>query len=139
MGEQVRRCGVRAVKQARVQSWHEIESFLTDLRPNPFQVIIKPIRSAGSDNVYLCKSREDLRQKFELIMGAQNQLGMSNEALVVQEYLQGKEYVVDSVSRNGKHKIVAVWEYDKRTANGHDFVVSLAADESCAVNHFIAN
>jgi hypothetical protein len=36
-----------------------------------------------------------------------------NDAVVVQEYLTGVEYVVDTVSRHGKHKVVALWAYDK--------------------------
>jgi biotin carboxylase len=122
MGEAVRRAGVRAVKQARVQSWSELEAFLEDLRPNPFKLVLKPIRSAGSDNVYLCESSAEAKQKFEQIIGSQNQLGFQNEAVVAQEFLDGKEYVVDGVSRDGKHKIIAIWEYDKRTFNGFNFV-----------------
>ena len=38
------------------------------------------------------------------------------------EYLDGAEYVVDSVSRDGEHRICAIWEYDKRNANGTNFV-----------------
>lgn len=38
------------------------------------------------------------------------------------EYLDGVEYVVDSVSRDGEHRICAIWEYDKRRANGTNFV-----------------
>jgi len=41
---------------------------------------------------------------------------------VVQEFLEGKEYVVDSVSRNGVHKVITIWEYDKRACNGTNFV-----------------
>lgn len=40
----------------------------------------------------------------------------------MQEYLEGVEYVVDIVSREGQHKVVAVWEYDRRPVNGAGFV-----------------
>ena len=110
MGECVRRHGVRATKQARVQSWPEVQTFISDLRANPFRVIIKPIRSSGSDHVYLCHSEQELRLHFDAILGQKNQLGFVNDAVVVQEFLEGKEYVVDSVSRRGQHKIVALWE-----------------------------
>ena len=40
----------------------------------------------------------------------------------MQEFLRGTEYVVDSVSHEGEHKCVAIWEYDKRPANGAQFV-----------------
>lgn len=43
---------------------------------------------------------------------------MKNEGVLVQEFLSGTEYVVDCVSRDGVHKVTAIWEYDKRPANG---------------------
>ena len=39
-----------------------------------------------------------------------------------QELLEGPEYVVDQVSRDGLHKTVMVWSYEKGQANGRDFV-----------------
>lgn len=51
-----------------------------------------------------------------------NGLGGVNEGALVMEYLDGTEYVVDSVSRDGVHRICAIWEYDKRKVNGANFV-----------------
>ena len=42
--------------------------------------------------------------------------------MLVQEYLEGQEYVVDMVSRDGVHKVVAIWAYDRRPVNGAGFV-----------------
>ena len=39
-------------------------------------------------------------------MGKTNVLGLVNECVLVQEYLEGEEYVVDMVSREGEHKVV---------------------------------
>jgi len=122
MGEAVRRSRVRAVKQARVQNKDQVENFLRQLKPEPFRVVIKPISSAGSDNVYLCRSKEELMMRFDQIIGGTNQLNLPNHAVVVQEYLEGREYVVDTVSLDGKHKLCAIWMYDKRSANGAAFV-----------------
>ena len=43
-------------------------------------------------------------------------------AVLCQEFLKGTEYVVDHVSRDGVHKTMMVWVYDKRPTNGGDFV-----------------
>jgi hypothetical protein len=51
-----------------------------------------------------------------------NGLGQLNANVLVQEYLLGTEYVVDKVSIDGVHKIVAIWQYDKRAVNGAPFV-----------------
>ena len=56
-------------------------------------------------------------------MGKVNALGMVNEGVLVQEYLSGIEYVVDTVSLNGQHTCCALWEYDRRPTNGAGFVL----------------
>ena len=41
---------------------------------------------------------------------------------VLQEFLRGKEYVLDHVSVDGVHKAVMICVYDKRLVNGTAFV-----------------
>ena len=122
MGETVRSAGVRAVKQLKTSKWGEVEAYLQAWNPQPFKVILKPVDSAGSDGVTLCQSMEECQKAFGDIIGKTNVLGLVNEQLLVQEYLEGTEYVVDMVSREGEHKCVAIWEYDRRAANGAGFV-----------------
>ncbi len=118
MGEQVRRSGVRAVKQANVTTWEQCELFLADLDPSPFQVIIKPVASAGSDGVYLCRSVEEVRSHFDELLGEVSHYGGLNRSLLLQEFLSGDEYVIDTVSLDGVHKCSAVWRYKKLPLNG---------------------
>ena len=40
----------------------------------------------------------------------------------MQEFASGTEYAIDIVSKNGQHKVAALWRYDKRQANGASFV-----------------
>ena len=133
MGEAVRAAGVRAVMQRRASTWAEIEAFLTEWQPSPYNVIVKPMESAGSDDVTLCHSEAAVKAAFGNIMGKVNSLGCVNEGVLVQEYLQGTEYVVDTVSLAGAHKCVALWEYDRRPTNGAGFVLHgqrlMTADE----------
>jgi len=133
MGETVRASGVRAVKQLKASSWGEIEIFLAEWQPSPFKVIVKPLDSAGSDDVTLCCSLGEVQAAFGNIMGKVNGLGLVNSFVLVQEYLEGQEYVIDTVSLEGQHKVVAIWAYDRRPANGAHFVCRgqrlLTADE----------
>ena len=122
MGETIRSAGIRAVKQLRASSWEEINSWITEWNPSPFKLIVKPLNSAGSDSVTLCINIDEVMNAFTSIMGKHNHLGLSNCAVLVQEFLEGTEYVIDSVSRDGDHKIIAIWEYDRRPVNGANFV-----------------
>lgn len=122
MGETIRAAGVRAVKQLRATTWGEIDGWIKEWNPSPFKVIVKPMDSAGSDDVTLCQSHKEVQDAFGNIMGKINGLGLVNKAVLVQEYLEGQEYVVDMVSREGVHKVAAIWAYDRRPANGAHFV-----------------
>jgi biotin carboxylase len=122
MGETVRAAGVRAVRQQRATEWAAVKAFLDEWQPNPFLAVVKPIQSAGSDDVFKCSSEAEVKEAFDKINGAINMLGVANEGVLVQEFLAGKEFVVDSVSRDGVHKVTAIWEYDKRSVNDANFV-----------------
>ena len=84
-------------------------------------VIVKPDASIASDEVSLCRSIDEVRSAAERILGHDNFMGRPNARVLAQEYLQGTEYVVDSVSWRGRHKICAVWQYH-RPDDGSDFV-----------------
>ena len=122
MGETIRAAGLRAVKQLRATTWEEVQNFLASWTPNPFKLIVKPLESAGSDRVTLCRSLQETEDAFGNIMGKVNGLGLINEAVLVQEYLEGQEYVIDMVSRDGVHKVAGIWAYDRRPINGAGFV-----------------
>lgn len=122
MGETVRSAGVRAVKQAMCTTSAQVLAFLATLSSPTARSVIKPVQSAGSDDVFLCSSEEEALTAFNRIIGTLNGIGLHNECVLVQEYLVGKEYVIDKVSRDGVHKLVAIWEYEKRSVNGANFV-----------------
>ena len=72
--------------------------------------------------MYLCETLEEAVKAFGDIHNHTNGLGDLNDGALVQEFLTGTEFVVDGVSRDGVYKITAVWEYDKRSINGANFV-----------------
>ena len=113
--ELVRDKGMRAVRQASGGQFSEVEQFLKTER---YPVVLKPTDSAGSDGVKLCQTFDEAREHFEHLLTVEAVNGGFNTEVLCQEFLRGKEYVVDCVSRNGVHKVCMVWVYDKRPANG---------------------
>ena len=117
--ELIRQAGLRAVRQAGSANFSDVENFLTT---EAYPVVLKPTESAGSDGVKLCYNFDDAKAHFEKLMNSQLVNGGDCPSVLCQEFLKGDEYVVDHVSRDGVHKTVMIWVYDKRKANGGDFV-----------------
>lgn len=108
--------------QAMCVSEDQVKAFVRSLPGNSSRCVVKPVQSAGSDDVFLCANEDEALTAFSRIMGTMNGIGLSNECVLVQEYLKGKEYVIDKVSLDGVHKLVGIWEYEKRSVNGANFV-----------------
>jgi len=115
----VKAAGLRSVRSACGTVWDDVVAFT---ETEEFPIIIKPVESAGSDGVKLCHTVEEARAHFELLMSSQRKCGAQGAAVLLQEFLRGTEYIVDHVSRDGVHKCTLVWVYDRRPANGGDFV-----------------
>ena len=117
--EAVKAAGLRSVRSACGTKWSEVAAFASQ---EEFPIIVKPVESAGSDGVKKCCTVEEAQAHFELLMNSQRKCGAQGAAVLLQEFLKGTEYIVDIVSRNGVHKTTMVWVYDRRAANGGDFV-----------------
>ena len=87
MGEAVRAAGVRAVKQKLCVSVEEVKMFIASL-DEPL-CVLKPVQSAGSDDVFLCNDEDEAITAFNRIYKTVNGLGQLNEDVLVQEYLSG--------------------------------------------------
>lgn len=122
MQETIRNKGVRAIQQKLCRSEEEVRSFYSSLQGSSPKCVVKPNESAGTDSVYLCSNEEDSVGAFLHIHGHINGLGQMNDGALVQEFLQGTEFVIDGVSRDGVYKVIAIWQYDKRSVNGANFV-----------------
>jgi biotin carboxylase len=99
--ELIKAKGLRSVRQAAGDTFSQVEHFL---RTESYPVVLKPIESAGSDGVKLCHSFDEAKAHFDVLMKSQMVNGGSCPAVLCQEFLRGKEYVVDCVSRDGVHK-----------------------------------
>jgi hypothetical protein len=76
-------------------------------------LILKPDASMGSEGVTRCDSFADLQQNFAALHRQTNRLGRDNQRCLVQTYLKGTEYAIDTVSHKGQHRVQAIWQYVK--------------------------
>ncbi|MCD5315731.1 ATP-grasp domain-containing protein [Kineosporia babensis] len=107
--------GVHAGRQLRVTDAQELEMWHRRLGG---RVVIKPLRSSGSQGVHFCDSPEESVAAYRGLIGELDVFAQPNRAVVAQEYLSGTEYMVNTVSRDGRHQVCDVWRTDRISANG---------------------
>lgn len=120
MQERIKAIGLSNIKQ---NIFREAKLALAWLKQhNITKCVIKPVDSAGSEGVFFANSPEEVLNYFKENIGQTNLLGNKNEMVMVQEFLEGQEFVVDSVSCEGKHFITNICRYKKIERNGSKFV-----------------
>ena len=101
----------------------EEAKFLLELLGLSPPLVLKPVQSSGTDGVKLCRSWHEAHEHLQALRGTKSSISVwANSGVLWQELLEGPEYVVDQVSRDGIHKTVMLWIYEKGQANGRDFV-----------------
>lgn len=109
--EVLRRAGLPHCQQRLCSTRAEIDEFCASEEC----VVVKPSRGVGSEGVFVCRTASAARTALDAIL-EQPRFGANAgiTEVLVQSFLDGPEFAVDSVSRHGCHKICAVWKYDKR-------------------------
>ncbi|WP_041939548.1 MULTISPECIES: ATP-grasp domain-containing protein [Frankia] len=106
-------------------------------------VVVKPPSSAGSDNVWFCRTPDEVRTACTRVLAARNLYREPNPTVLVQERLRGVEYYANTVSHAGRHRIVEVWRYskrlgpDRRPVYDHEDLVPAGSEESAPLRDFV--
>lgn len=83
-----------------------------------FPLILKPsFNSVGSFGLTKCYSLEECINKVNELLGAKSISGSKISELVLQEYISGDEYIIDSYSQNSKHFFSGAYYAKKRYIN----------------------
>lgn len=119
MGEMLFKKGVKAARQETFNEFEKAKSWVASVG---FPVVLKPLKSAGSDSVRVCHNNSELESAFFSIIGKINKLGGLNERVLIQEYIDGPEFAVNAVSYKGHHYFTHIWKYYKKESEGGAFV-----------------
>jgi biotin carboxylase len=111
--------GIRSAKQMRSIEWSDVLDWKKNIHPE-WPVVVKPTHGAGSENVAAVDNMQALEEAFWAIRNKPfNSLLLPNREVVVQEFLEGTEYIVEFISSAGKHHLAYIMEYENlRLANG---------------------
>ena len=108
-------CGLRHIKGKNVTNIEDALDFYDS--EGLTEVVIKPVYGSGSASVRICESREEFIEAFELLAHKTNEYGDAIEEFLIQERIKGEEYIVNTVSSEGMHRVTTVWKYHKTRTN----------------------
>lgn len=139
--------GVRSIEGKIVSSAKEAVEFFNEMQKNGKSVVVKPVSGIASYGVFVCNTEQEVIKAYN--KNATNKLYASYSAnkksVLIQECINGEEYVVNSVSCGGVHKITMILKYRKETAyNGgkiynSDISVDLQSDLAKALADYQIN
>ena len=128
MQQALRDKGVSAMAFHKTDDFQDLTQWIRDLGKWP--VVLKPLKGSGTQGVNVCRSLAETRRAFTEIMSGLDVFNKANTAVLVEEFLPGVEYVVNTVSVNGRHVVTDMWEYRKEDIPGaapvYDYVRLLA-------------
>ena len=143
MIEACREAGLRVAQQSKAFDWQTANNWVRNANFSKF--VVKPLKSAWTDQVFVCEDPAAVEKAFHEIVGSTNKLGIVNDAVLIQEFLPGTEYFINSVSCAGQHFFTDSWRYQKRTLHGHDCIydtdVLLPSEGTLetALHNYVAN
>lgn len=114
--ESLKEAGIRYIKSAEISSLEEALAFYKKLGKQ--SVVVKPISGGGSEGVHICNNEDELVRHVNAELNKINVYGTKNVTLLIQECIKGREYVVNTVSRDGKHILTDMWFYEKIKLDG---------------------
>jgi biotin carboxylase/predicted RNA methylase len=108
--------GLPHLASLATEDWEEALAFAAGLGSWP--VVVKPLRGAGTERVRLCRSPEELRAAFNDLVGSTTLFGERNGRALIQQRAIGREFAVNTISRDGRHVLSDLWEYSKIPSPG---------------------
>ena len=108
--------GVAHIPFRQVKSEAELTRACDELGRWP--LVVKPLNAGDTQDVLICENLTQAKAALHTIIGKVNRTEQLNEAALVESFIDGDEYVVNTVSLNGEHIITDIWRYDKRVVLG---------------------
>jgi hypothetical protein len=113
MARALARAGLPHLRQHCSADRDELDAWIAEQGLAGGRFVVKPPKSAATDDVHLIRPGEDWHPVFDRILGKINYGGLRNDAVLVQEFAEGTEFLVDTYSVDGRHGLVDVCRYAK--------------------------
>ncbi|MEU0739298.1 ATP-grasp domain-containing protein [Streptomyces sp. NPDC006134] len=117
MQERLREAGIRHIRQHRAPDTEDAVAWCAGSGLREF--VVKPVKSFATDGVFFCSGPEEVRAACERLFARSDFSGRPITDVLVQERVMGPEFVVDSVSLDGAHFVVDMFQYTKENVDGN--------------------
>ena len=115
----IRSAGLAAVHELLAYTEEDVHKFL-ETASDSDSFVVKPQTGAGSVGVTFCSSKQSVLDAFRKIIAGEHKAHYKSKyrhyeraGVLLQEYLKGTEYIVNSVVKNGEIKTTAMFRYGK--------------------------
>lgn len=123
MQEALKQHGVRSIRSRLVHNVEEARAFWAELGVS--KAVIKPPASAGTVGLHFCASQKEVEEAVEEEIKKPDFFGVRSDSVLMQEFIAGTEYIVNTVSCNKIHRVTDVWVYNKvavgNNGNAYDY------------------
>lgn len=93
----------------QVPAWNMAEAHAWAERHAKWPIVVKPAASSRADGVRICYTPADVARAFERSLHKINLLGTFNDRLLVQSFVSGRQFIVNTVSVDGQHYVTDAW------------------------------
>lgn len=122
MLEAVRQHGLRAPAQRLVSARADLDAWLRERQAGEYPIVVKPADSSGTDGVVFCDTPAETVAAVDSLLGRTNLMGLPNDEVLVQTFLRGTEWVVNTVSWQSRHRVTDIWRLQKCRVDGAGFI-----------------
>lgn len=121
MHERLAEKGLRYIRGKVVTSIEEAVEFYDE--ESLKEIVIKPIYSFCSVGVRICLNKQEMIDSLKYEFDQNNAYGDKNTVLLVQERINGREYIVNTTSCEGIPRLISMWNYGEKTKTSEGAIV----------------
>lgn len=118
--------GIRCIESVRYTNFKDALAFF---KKHNNKIVVKPAKGVSSIGVSVCTSVSQLKKSIALAQSKKN-YSVTNKQPILQEFIDGEEYIVDTVSSNGIVKVSSIYHYHKKQIKGYAPVYSWTTSHS---------
>lgn len=116
MTEAVKKAGIPTVNYIKSNNIEEILKYISNYNQFSSPIVLKPLESSCTDGFHICRTEKEVRDAFSKLHLSKNVFNAINDEILVQNFLEGQEYCVNTVSLNGIHYVCEIWQINKSLA-----------------------